>query len=141
MHNRVCGRLRVIAATTVHDDRRIAVAIEIQWKKPSPLRTKTSAAVYPTFISQDGPTDPVVYIPRRDRGHRTLRACRVSRSRLGSNRFERYSGMMPAIYSLDHRCGIQNPLKHSKERSRSLFNTENLNPFDEIMRFARSLRE
>ena len=63
----------------------------------------------------------MVYLPRWERRHRILWACRVPWSRLGSNRLERHSGMMRVMHCLDRRCGIRNPLKPFSKSGHVLF--------------------
>ena len=92
------------------------------------------ARVQPTSISSDGPTNTVVYLPRRDHRCRTLRARRVPRSRLGSDRSEGHSGMA-RVHCPVHRL---NPFKG---RSLPVFNTENPDSVNEIVHSARHLRE
>ena len=101
---------------------------------------KISARVHPTPVSSNGPTDTMVYLTRRDRRCGALRTCGVPWSRVGSNRPEGYSGMT-RVHSLRRCCSAQSPLKPFKGRARPVFDTENLDSFNEVMLLGRPLRE
>ena len=132
VRNKVCSPLRVIADTLqVPADRFMVIpslgspdrdsVIDTRKKSSPSSGTRISARVWPAVVCYDGPTDTMVYLPRWNRRHRMLRACRVPRSRLGSNRFEGHSGMMRAMHCLDRRCGIRSSLKLFPKRDHVLF--------------------